>query len=30
MGIKGPTTEQLLDMYAAMWRIRLFEEQAEY
>ncbi|MDE2925357.1 MAG: thiamine pyrophosphate-dependent dehydrogenase E1 component subunit alpha [Acidobacteriota bacterium] len=30
MGINGPTTGKLLDMYTAMWRIRLFEEQAEY
>ena len=30
MGINGPTAEQLLKMYAVMWRIRLFEEQAEY
>jgi pyruvate dehydrogenase E1 component alpha subunit len=30
MPVDAPSAEKLLDMYARMWRIRLFEEQAEY
>ena len=30
MPVEAPAAEKLIDMYARMWRIRLFEEQAEY
>ncbi len=30
MPVESPSAELLLDMYRRMWRIRLFEEQAEY
>ena len=30
MPVDAPSAEKLLDMYECMWRIRLFEEQAEY
>ena len=30
MPVEAPSAEKLLDMYQRMWRIRLFEEQAEY
>lgn len=30
MPVETPTTDKLIDMYRRMWRIRLFEEQAEY
>ncbi|CAI8034991.1 Acetoin:2,6-dichlorophenolindophenol oxidoreductase subunit alpha [Geodia barretti] len=30
MPVEAPSAEKLLDMYARMWCIRLFEEQAEY
>ena len=30
MPVEAPSAEKLLDMYKRMWRIRLFEEQAEY
>jgi pyruvate dehydrogenase E1 component alpha subunit len=30
MPVTAPSAEKLLEMYARMWRIRLFEEQAEY
>ena len=30
MSVAAPSTDKLIDMYTRMWRIRLFEEQAEY
>jgi acetoin:2,6-dichlorophenolindophenol oxidoreductase subunit alpha len=30
MPVEAPSAEKLIDMYTRMWRIRLFEEQAEY
>lgn len=30
MPVDAPSAEKLIDMYSRMWRIRLFEEQAEY
>jgi TPP-dependent pyruvate/acetoin dehydrogenase alpha subunit len=30
MPVEAPSAEQLMDIYTRMWRIRLFEEQAEY
>ncbi len=30
MPVDAPTADKLIDMYTRMWRIRLFEEQAEY
>lgn len=30
MPVGAPSAEKLLEMYTRMWRIRLFEEQAEY
>ena len=30
MPVGAPSAEKLMDMYSRMWRIRLFEEQAEY
>ncbi len=30
MPVEAPSVEKLIDMYTRMWRIRLFEEQAEY
>lgn len=30
MPVDAPSGEKLIDMYTCMWRIRLFEEQAEY
>jgi pyruvate dehydrogenase E1 component alpha subunit len=30
MPVGAPSADKLMDMYARMWRIRLFEEQAEY
>src|SRR5688500_243104 len=30
MPVGAPSAEKLIDMYSRMWRIRLFEEQAEY
>jgi pyruvate dehydrogenase E1 component alpha subunit len=30
MPVAAPSADQLIDMYTRMWRIRLFEEQAEY
>ncbi|MEE8305186.1 MAG: thiamine pyrophosphate-dependent dehydrogenase E1 component subunit alpha [Candidatus Tectomicrobia bacterium] len=30
MPVDAPTADKLIDMYTCMWRIRLFEEQAEY
>ena len=30
MPVEAPATDKLIDMYRRMWRIRLFEEQAEY
>lgn len=30
MPVEAPSAEKLIEMYACMWRIRLFEEQAEY
>ena len=30
MPVEAPSAEKLLEMYKRMWRIRLFEEQAEY
>jgi pyruvate dehydrogenase E1 component alpha subunit len=30
MPVAAPSADKLIDMYTRMWRIRLFEEQAEY
>jgi pyruvate dehydrogenase E1 component alpha subunit len=30
MPVAAPSVDKLIDMYTRMWRIRLFEEQAEY
>src|SRR5262245_7184679 len=30
MSVAAPSAEKLTEMYTRMWRIRLFEEQAEY
>ena len=30
MPVTAPSADKLIDMYTRMWRIRLFEEQAEY
>jgi pyruvate dehydrogenase E1 component alpha subunit len=30
MPVDAPSVDKLIDMYTCMWRIRLFEEQAEY
>ncbi len=30
MPVEAPSAEKLIEMYTRMWRIRQFEEQAEY